>query len=105
MADGESGSVSVENPDGSVEVWVDGWRIHFPAADGKPAKPIREAPPEGTGGSVAGVKIFRDEAGVTVRHGQWLAIFGDGPPVIHSARPKKSRAGEQLFRLYRRGSD
>lgn len=87
---------------GAVDVWVEGWHLHFPGKGGKPAPPSRALPPPDLDREPLPAKlaVYREAEGITVRCGDWFAQFGGGEPIVTSALLKSTGMSRFLQRVY-----
>lgn len=88
--------VSRRNADGSLDVWVQGWRVRFPR-DAEP-EVEKSAPPAGLGEKADAGEVVGDVAGSPgVGFGDWIVVLRDGGPLIVPGRPEKA-AGSSIYR-------
>jgi hypothetical protein len=85
-----------KNPsDDSVEVWLDGRHLYFPADGGEPTYD-QAGPPDDAGPLPSGVRVVQGDSGSQVRVGNWI-VFIDAHGT--RVRPAKARRipGTGLF--------
>lgn len=75
------------NTDGSVDVWVDGWRGHFPEGSKEPTAE-RERVPDPPPGSLSGVSVEAVGRATGVRYGGWILLLEEKGYDIVRVKPK-----------------
>ena len=86
--------------EGAYDLWVEGWRIHVPGANGKPTVERWEAPDDATEH-----KLVKVEEGppVRLRVGTWIVkLYDDDRATVGPAQPKKTDQNRHYFRMMRR---
>jgi hypothetical protein len=73
--------------DGTIEVWIDGWHLSFPADGGKPSAARGTAPADATE-TIAGVTIDRGSSKPGVRVGDWIVWLDDSEPTPVRVKPR-----------------
>jgi hypothetical protein len=84
------------NDDGSLDVWVGGWRATFPPGGEEPGCEAGAAP-EDAGPAPAGVRTGQRAGKTVVRYGDWIVTFGPGDPEVRPAKPAPDAGGSRYF--------
>jgi hypothetical protein len=92
------------NEDGSLDVWVEGWRIRFEGESKPTTTPDQDVPEEAEIGA-PDLHWWADESGIWIRLDGWYVQIRDGVPQVMPARPTSSGSGTFALRLYRRHVD
>lgn len=100
MSDGDA--PARKNDDGSIDIWVDGWRGHFPRG-GKEPKAEREPEPDPPPGSLSGVSVEAVGPATGVRYGGWILLLGEKGYDVVRVKPKLGDTHTSFFR-YRLGA-
>jgi hypothetical protein len=100
---GQQPARGLENPDGSVDVWIDSRQLHFPADRGKPTV-SKARPPDGAGALPSTVKLVSGPVS-QVRSGDWIVIVGKDTARIRLAIPRRIPVTRILYRLFDRDAE
>lgn len=80
-------AVSRANEDGSLDVWVEGWHVHFPAGGAQPTAE-RGGPPDPAPRAASGVKVVSSGSEIHMARGAWVVMLGSGPAVVLPLEPE-----------------
>lgn len=91
---------SRRDPDGNVEVWLDGWHVVFPASGEQPTAKRADPPASPPEKAVDAVTVSPFGEGRAVRCGSWIVSVTDrGFKVIPTA-PKNGDSDDDSHHYY-----
>jgi len=80
--------VSQRKGDGSVEVWLNGWHVRFPANGGEPSVAKGTAPDPPPPGEEAEVSVSSFDSATFVGHGDWIVELGERDFTVTPVEPE-----------------
>jgi hypothetical protein len=92
-----AGGILKRKDDGSVEVWVDGWHVRFPADDSKPSVSKSAAPDPPPSDEGTGVTVHSMGAVAYVSHGSWIVELRKSDFTVTSAEPKEDDEDRRYY--------
>jgi hypothetical protein len=81
--------VSRRKGDGSVEVWLNGWHVRFPADGGEPSASEGAAPDPPPPGEEAEVTVSSFDSATFISHGVWVVELWESGFTVTPVEPEE----------------
>jgi hypothetical protein len=92
-----AGGAFKRKDDGSVEVWLDGWHVRFPADGSKPSASKSAAPDPLPTSEETGVTVRSFGDAIYISHGAWIVGLRESDFTVTPSEPEEDDGDRRYY--------